>query len=140
MTILPPSTLDHLMEVISRMIAEMEALAVEEAGFADLSMRQVVYLQTITEIERPTFSDVADRLGVSKPSVTAIVGTLIRKGYVKKIQSEEDRRVYHIVLTKKGQDFEQLHTATHQRLAQHLVRNLTAEEAQQLAQLLSKSL
>lgn len=125
---------------ISLLIAEMEHVAIQEAEFGDLSMRQVLYLQMILTLERPAFGDLAEKLAVSKPSVTSVVQKLIEKGYVCKEQSSEDGRVYYIVPTSKGRAFAALHEATHQRMADFLTRNLDDVEKETLASLINKAL
>ena len=44
----------------------------------------------------------AELLGVSKPMITAHITSLQEKGYVVKVQSEEDKRVYYIRPTDKA--------------------------------------
>ena len=133
-------SLQKVVESISALMAEMESQAFADERFAELSMRQTLYLNTILRLEHPNFSDLARELGVTKPSVTAIVSTLIRKGYVQKVQDGEDRRAYHILPTRKAEEFNQIHTAIHKRLADFLSAQLDANEVQQLAGLLGKSL
>ncbi len=101
-------------------------------------MRQMLYLNTIIRLGRPTFSDLARELKVTKPSVTAIVATLIKKGYVRKVQDDEDRRAFHIILTPQGEQFDQLHTLIHKRLADRLAASLHEDEVAQLTRLLEK--
>jgi DNA-binding MarR family transcriptional regulator len=101
-------------------------------------MRQLLYLETIAQMDRPAFSQLAEKLEVTRPSVTALVQKLIHLGYVKKVQSEEDRRVYHIVLTPKGEQFTEMHANMHRLIAQKLAENLDADEVQQLSVLLQK--
>ena len=133
-------TLEQIIEILSRTLAEMEQQAVSEAEFADLSMRQVYYLDTILEMGQPTFSDLAQQLNLSKPSVTALVHKLIQKGYVHKIQSDEDRRTYHILPAPKAQEFTRMHQAFHQHLVEIFTQRLNKTELQQLADLLNKVL
>ena len=103
-------------------------------------MKQLVYLDTIAGLDHPTFSDLAKRMAVSKPSVTAIVGKLMQKGYVEKVQSAEDRRSFHLLLTEKGQALSQMHANIHRRIAEHFTRALDEHELRQFAQLLKKAL
>ena len=130
--------LEKAIALISRLMGEMEAEAFEQEGFSNLSMRQLLYLETIAQMERPTFSELADQLDVTKPSVTALVKKLIKMGYVKKIQSQEDLRVYHIVLTAKGEQFTEMHDRTHRLLAERLTQNLNEQEIHQIAVMLEK--
>lgn len=44
----------------------------------------------------------AELLGVSKPMITAYLTALSEKGYITKVQSPEDRRVYHVLPTPKA--------------------------------------
>ena len=130
--------LEQAIAMISRLMGELEAEAFEQEGFSDLSMRQMIYLDAITQLQRPTFSELADKLAITKPSVTSIVKKLSEMGYVKKVQSNEDLRVHHIVLTPKGEHFTEMHDKTHQMLASRLTQNLEGVEVEQLAILLKK--
>ena len=133
-------SLAKVVGAISALMAEMESQAFSDERFAELSMRQTLYLNTILRLEHPNFSDLARELGVSKPSVTAIVGTLIRKGYVERVQDGEDRRAYHILPTNKAEEFDKIHAATHKRLADFLAAQLSSSEVDQLVGLLDKVL
>ena len=133
------TTLEKTIEIASSLLAELEAQAFQEEGFSELSMRQVHYLNTIMRLGHPTFSDLARELGVTKPSVTAIVSTLTRKGYVQKVQDHEDRRAYHIVTTPKAAEFNRIHTSMHRRLADLLTSQLNQDEVEQLTRLLAKA-
>jgi len=130
--------LEQAIALISRLMGEMETQAFEQEGFSDLSMRQMMHLETITQLGQPTFSELASKLAITKPSVTAIVRKLMNMGYVKKVQSQEDLRVYHIVLTPKGEQFTEMHDRTHQMLAEMLTQNLNKQEIHQMAVLLEK--
>lgn len=132
--------LEEIVEMISSLMGNLETAAFEQEGFSELSMRQLLYMETIAQMNHPAFSELAERLNVTKPSVTALVQKLIRMGYVKKVQSEEDRRVYHIVLTSKGEKFTEMHAHMHRLIAQKLAENLDADEVQQLSTLLQKVL
>lgn len=45
---------------------------------------------------------IADLLGVSKPMITAHISALQKKGYIRKEESEEDKRSFYVVPTKKA--------------------------------------
>jgi len=52
--------------------------------------------------EQIPISEIGRRLHRSKPCMTALIGRLIREGKVRKIPSQEDRRVTMIAITAKG--------------------------------------
>ena len=131
---------EQVVAMISHLMGKLEAEAFEQEGFSDLSMRQMLYLDAIAQLKHPSFSELAEKLAVTKPSVTAIVKKLIANGYVKKVQSTDDLRVYHIVLAPKGEQFAEMHEKTHRLLAGKLIQNLEAREIHQLSALLKKML
>lgn len=126
------------MEMISQLMGELESKAFEQEGFSEITMRQMLYLETIDRLEKPTFGDLADHLQVTPPSVSGIIKKLVRLGYVYKEKSPEDGRVYYLLLTEKGKRFNQLHGEVHQILAQRIIQNLTPQEIDELADLLAK--
>lgn len=62
------------------------------------------YLLIIHSLQRPNFSQIAEKLTLTKPAVSAIIRKLIHMNLVEKIQSAEDKRIYYVELTKKGRD------------------------------------
>ncbi|MBI9049209.1 MAG: winged helix-turn-helix transcriptional regulator [Anaerolineaceae bacterium] len=133
-------TLTEIIEVTTAMMAEVESQAFKDETFSQLSMRQMLYFNKIIQMESPTFSDLARELDVTKPSVSAIVNTLIEKGFVEKVQDQQDKRVYHIALTAQGRDFDQLHDSVHQRMVSVLTANLDEQEITTLTELLGKAM
>ncbi len=129
---------NRIIEHLTSQFARMEAQALRESEFADLSMKQVVYLETIARMENPTFTDLARELKVSKPSVTAIFNKLHEKGYLSREQSTEDRRTYSIHLTEKGKSLRQAHDNLHHRIAAHFAGKLDQDEQSALSRLLAK--
>ncbi|NMC08026.1 MAG: MarR family transcriptional regulator [Candidatus Lokiarchaeota archaeon] len=62
-------------------------------------------------------SDVAKRLHFSPSSATIIIDKMVRKGLVKRVSQENDRRIINIILDKEGQ-------AAFKRLNSELVNSL----------------
>jgi DNA-binding MarR family transcriptional regulator len=116
----------------------LEVEAFEQEGFSELSWKQLLYLETITRMERPTYSDLAKKLAVTRPSVSAQISKLIEMGYVDRVQSEQDRRVFHIVFTPKGKQFTAMHDNLHRMVAERLTEKLNTSEQEQLIHLLQK--
>lgn len=125
-------------EMISQLMGELESKAFEQEGFYDITMNQMLYLETIARLKQPTFGDIADQLDVTRPSVSTIIKKLIHSGYVNKEQSSDDGRVFYLHLTEKGLRFNELHSEVHQILAQRITENLNANEIEALSDLLTK--
>ena len=75
---------------------------VGDSGFAKLTIHQLQYIEAIGTLGTPTISEVAEKLAITKASVTNGINKLVSLGYVVKNQSSQDRRVYHVSLTDAG--------------------------------------
>src|SRR5438132_12621366 len=72
-----------------------------ERGAGDLSLPQFRVLALVDEgAERA--SQLAERLAVAKPTITAVVDGLVERGYVKRSADCDDRRATKITLTAPG--------------------------------------
>lgn len=125
-------------EMISQLMGELESKAFDQEGFSDITMNQMHYLEIVAMLGSTTSADLADNLGVTRPSVSAIVKKLIKNGYMTKSKSDLDGRVYYLHLTEKGDRFNQLHGEIHQILAKRIIENLNQDEIKILAVLLGK--
>jgi DNA-binding MarR family transcriptional regulator len=81
-----------------------------------LSMRQLSALNFIGSPDA-TLGDIARNLNVTPAVVTGLVDRLERRGYVRRVSSQHDRRRVHIELTPEGEDVRESAQA---RLAQEL--------------------
>jgi DNA-binding MarR family transcriptional regulator len=107
---------------------------------AELSLHHFAYITAIQTLGNPTFTDLAEKLNVTKPSVTAMVDKLIKQGYVRKQQSSEDRRIYHLYLDDKGKQLIEVERKGMMEFADQIRCALTEQETRQLAELLKKIL
>ena len=69
----------------------------------NITYNSLLYLDLISHKKNCTVSYIADILHVSKSAVTIKVNELEQIGLIKKIQSTEDRRVYHLIKTDKAE-------------------------------------
>ena len=133
-----PPTLPEIVDVVTRAFAQLQARVVREGEFAELSLRQISCLDLIQRLEEPTPSDLARELGITKPSVSALVARLLTAGFLRKERSHQDARSFHLHLTEKGAALMDAHLRSHEAIAQHLLAGLEAGEQQQLVTLLAK--
>ncbi|WP_105614983.1 MarR family winged helix-turn-helix transcriptional regulator [Vallitalea okinawensis] len=105
-----------------------------------LSVNHSDYLEVIRMKEKPTLSEIAVELGYSKPSVTTMVNKLISQGFVKKVQSDDDKRVFYVVLTDLGKELLDIQLNIYYDFANDLKQVLDEKEIEMLVRLLSKGL
>ncbi|MGL5972851.1 MAG: MarR family transcriptional regulator [Oscillospiraceae bacterium] len=73
----------------------------------DITYNSILYLDIIGLTENCTVTKLSEMLKISKPAVTAKVNELIKKGFVLKKQSTEDKRVYYLMLTNQNKKIHQ---------------------------------
>lgn len=66
-----------------------------------LSAMEVLCVELIYALGRPTVNEFASFAQLSPPNAAYKVGSLVKKGYVRKVQSQEDKREYHLEVTDK---------------------------------------
>lgn len=73
----------------------------ESDYYNGLSYNSLLYLNVIEQVPDCTVSKLARLLCVSKAAVTLKINELEKAGVIRKEQSMEDKRVYHIRLTER---------------------------------------
>ena len=68
---------------------------------SQLEYYDTLYLSAISQAGRTTVSDLAATLGVTKPTVSVRINKLVEEGYVTKVRSKEDGRVFWLTLSDK---------------------------------------
>ena len=58
-------------------------------------------MEIIYSINNPTVQEFARVAGISSPNAAYKVNNLIKKGYLRKVQSESDKREFHLEVTDK---------------------------------------
>ena len=93
---------------------------------------------SITEIHIIEKIEVARSIGVTLATLTVACDKLVAKGLVRRVRSQEDRRVVNIMLTDKGRAAYEYHKDFHERMIASLVDTLSPEQTALLAQSLEK--
>jgi DNA-binding MarR family transcriptional regulator len=94
-----------LLEFVQTLHASLERVqedARDRSGFSTLTISQLQYIDAIQGLGAPCISEVARRLGVTKPSTTSGINNLVRLGFVTKTPSRDDRRVIQVGLTESA--------------------------------------
>jgi DNA-binding MarR family transcriptional regulator len=85
-----------------------------------------------------TPAELAEAAGVTRATMTGLIDTLERDGFVKRVPDPEDRRMMSVVLTSKAEQFLQDMLPGHFQLMATLMRPLDETERQALVRLLGK--
>lgn len=72
---------------------------------ASLTTVETFCMEIIYELEEPTINQFAKLADLSSPNAAYKVNNLIKKGYLRKIQSTVDKREYRLEVTQKYIDY-----------------------------------
>ena len=117
-------------------IMDIEEKALITAEFKNISVNDMHIIEAIGTGEPKNMSTVAKLMSVTVGTLTIAINNLVKKGYVSRVRSEQDRRVVLIFLTEKGKRAYQHHREFHDGMVKALVEGL--DEGQQ--KILVKSL
>ena len=94
-------------------------------------------IEAIGTGEPKNMSSIAKTLSVTVGTLTIAMNNLVKKGYVIRKRSEEDRRVVFISLSEKGRQAFIAHKKFHENLIQSTIEGLSEEEIQVLVKAFS---
>jgi DNA-binding MarR family transcriptional regulator len=127
------STVDRFFKGLFYEILEIEQKALTQGDFRDLSVSEFHAIESIGEDGQKTMSQVAALLKVTLGTFTIIAGRLVRKGYVLKERSDNDRRIVYVRLTEAGQRAFRRHEAFHREMTGKVLAGLEPDEKKLLA-------
>ena len=131
---------DTVNEILVRLFADIldiEEKCLKIGEFSDLSINEMHVLENIGINRERTMSDTAKDLRITSGTLTTAVDNLIRKGYVERKRSVEDRRVVIIKLTEKGVAAYRAHEEFHRDMVISALQQLDTKEEELLIKILS---
>lgn len=103
---------------------------------ASLTTVETFCMETIMALDNPTVNEFASFMCISPPNAAYKVNSLIKKGYINKVQSETDRREYHLQVTQKYIDYNNISSAYREKVMERISQRFTEEECRKLEEML----
>ena len=94
----------------------------------DLTIKEMHAINAISMYDHMTASEVAKKLHLTPGTLTSTVDRLVKKGYVERIRSFDDRRVIRLGLTKKGRLMYRAHDAFHRKMVEGFLKDISTEQ------------
>ena len=85
----------------------------------------------------PTIAEFSRMMGISTPNAAYKIGSLVRKGYVEKIQSTVDRREYHLRPTQKYINYYNISYSYLHTVIERARERFSPEDCKKLEEMLS---
>lgn len=104
---------------------------------ASLTTMETFCVETIMALGRPTVNEFASFMRISPPNAAYKVNSLVKKGYIRRTQSPEDRREFHLEVTQKYIDYNNISTNYLVEVMDRVGRRFTPEECAKLEEMLT---
>ncbi len=121
-----------------RRINALEEKTICTGRFKNITLNELHVIEAIGPEGSKNMTAVAKALEVTTGTLTTSVNSLVRKGLVERVRSEEDRRVVLVSLTETGREASEKHSRFHEEMVNSIIGELDDEEVRILSGALSK--
>ena len=104
---------------------------------ASLTTVETFCMETIQALDRPSINEFASFMSISAPNAAYKVNSLIKKGYLRKVQSEDDRREYHLEVTQKYIDYYNISSSYMVEVMDRVAERFSPEDCAKLEEILT---
>ncbi len=104
---------------------------------ATLTTVESFCMEVIMALGHPTIAEFSNMMNLSTPNAAYKINNLVKKGYVKKVQSTTDKREYHLYPTRKYVDYYSISYAYLQKVVDRAKQRFSPDELQKLEEMLS---
>ncbi|QNQ80943.1 MarR family winged helix-turn-helix transcriptional regulator [Lactobacillus sp. PV034] len=111
-------------------IERIEQTELKKSKFKDLTPNELHAIDAIGLHNHLTTSQLAEKLHVTRATISTQVDRLVRKGYVERVRDEKDRRIIRLKLTHRGKLVCRAYHAYHNLMVKSFLENLNEDELQ----------
>ena len=104
---------------------------------ASLTAVETFAMETIKALGSPTVNEFASFMRISPPNAAYKVNSLVKKGYINKVQSPDDRREYHLEVTQKYLDYYNISAAYMVEVMDRIAARFSPEDCAKLEEMLT---
>ena len=120
--------LNKLLVQLFNDILHIEENSLKNIDLIDLSMTEIHTIEAVGIKDAKTMGEIAHDLRITVGTLSAAITKLIKKGYVERKRTEEDRRVVLVSLTSKGENVYREHQVFHEEMITSMLGNFSEEE------------
>lgn len=113
------------------LVLKLEEEAIQEDSSHKVSIKEIHTMVAIGTGRPKTMTHVANLLGINVSTLTIAINKLVKKGYVKRLRDEKDRRIVKIGLTEEGVSAVNAHEAFHTSMIEEAIADFTQDKLQQ---------
>jgi len=122
-------TVNNILVKMFKDILDIEERALITSEYKDISVNDMHIMEAI---------GIAKAVSVTTGTLTIAINHLVKKGYVERTRSEEDRRVVLVSLSEKGEKAFLHHKIFHEKMVMAVLDDLNPKETKDLTRALLK--
>ncbi len=128
----------HIMDTAHRIKVNLDAVF-DRHELNGLQARILGFIDKNDRDKKDVYQkDIETEFKIRRSSVTSVLNTMEKNGFIQRRSVENDGRLKKIILTDKAKQMGKIHHATIDRFEQNLLDNMTDEEIETLKYLLNK--
>lgn len=131
-------TINDVLVNLFNEIMDIEERALITSEYKDVSVNDMHVIEAVGIETARSMSTVAKSLSVTVGTLTIAMNHLVKKGYVERRRSEEDRRVVLVSLSEKGEKAYHHHRMFHEKMVMAVMKDLNRQETDALTEALLK--
>ena len=118
-------------------IWELEEKAIITDEFKDLTNNDMHVIEAVGLGDGNNMSSIARKLNITVGSLTTAMNSLVKKGYIRKIQSPSDRREFHLEVTQKYIDYYNISSNYMSEVMDRIMARFSPEDCGKLEEILT---
>ncbi len=127
---------DRVMSMFLAITRGVQSREQTELHGLDLSMPQVLTLETLRNRASYTMGEVAGSMSVGFSTMTKIVDRLVQRGLIERCSDPDDRRIVRILLTERGHELAKELWETRKKVMSSVLRLLGQEDQKAFFQII----
>ena len=104
----------------------------------DITKQDLLLIDHIGESEYLIMRDISEYLNTPHSTATGIVDKLVKKSYLQRFYSEEDRRTVLVGLTDKAKELKDMFCSKRHEMSENIASVLTSSEQDELLRIFEK--
>ena len=104
---------------------------------ASLTTVETFCMEIIMALGSPTINEFSSFVQISPPNAAYKVNSLVKKGYIRKVQSPSDRREFHLEVTQKYIDYYNISSNYMSEVMDRIMARFSPEDCGKLEEILT---
>ncbi len=121
------------------MLADLFEVAQASSGEAvSINKQECRVINMVGQYQPLMMREIAERAKLSITNTTGIVDKLVKRKYLRRDRSDEDRRIVRIFLTSEGEKIYAMEIENYRRVSQAILDGLEEPEQQEMLRMMQK--